>query len=208
MPTKRCWTTCFSNGTVLIVAGGCGVSQEEKALSTVALQWSAVDSLPIGVKTASALLCNNQLYILGGKDKDGKSSMAAYSCSLATLLRLICPINSEDSAESSTAGACGGYNTAWTPVAAPPLADCAFVSVTGKLLAIGGRSQSESEGGSYSSAVNLYLPHSFSWEVVSAIETGRSSCFAAALPGHQLMIAGGMVAGDLCTTTVKFATVE
>ncbi len=214
MPTKRCWTTCLSSESVLIVAGGEGPTEKEKALATVelmdinSLQWSTAASLPTGLKIASATTCNGRIYLLGGKTSSGTSSTTAFVCSLADLLQsshnqLPSP-DSEGTTETSDISK-ENNGDVWGIMANLPLVDCTCVSLSGQLLAVGGRSLGEE--GSCSTAVNLYCADTDTWEEISNMSIGRSSCFAAVLPDNQLMVVGGMVIGDLCTKTIKFATV-
>ena len=213
MPTKRCWTTCLSTESILIVAGGEGPTEEEKVLTTVelmdtsSLRWSTAASLPTGLKTASATLCNGRIYLLGGKDNNGKSSTSAFTSSLGDLLQSShCQLQSPDSEGArETSHITKQTDNVWSIMADVPLVDCTCVSLSGQLLAVGGRSLGED--GSCSTAVNLYHADSNSWEEISNMSIGRSSCFAAVLPDDHLMVVGGMVIGDLCTKTVKFATV-
>ena len=213
MPTKRCWTTCLSTESVLVVAGGEGPTEEEKALTTVelmetnSLQWLTVASLPIGLKVASATLCNGVVYLLGGKGNNGRSSSSAFTCSLGDLLQSSHSQKPSQDTEntSETSNIAKQSDSVWSAVANLPLVDCTCVSLDGQLLAVGGRSLGED--GSCSTAVNLYHPDSNTWEEISNMSIGRSSSFAAILPDNQLMVVGGMVIGDLCTKTVKFATV-
>ena len=213
MLTKRCWTTCLSTEIVLVVAGGEGPTEEERVLTTVelmetnSLQWSTVASLPIGLKIASATLCNGRVYLFGGKTGNGKSSSSAFTCSLDDLFQSShSQISSQDIENTSEASDIARQSdSVWSTVANLPLVDCTCVSLNGQLLAIGGRCLGEE--GSCSTTVNLYNPDSNTWEEISNMSIGRSSCFAAILPDNQLMVVGGMVIGDLCTKTIKFASV-
>ena len=74
MPTKRIFATSLCTGTMLIVAGGMGVGGS--VLSTVEVMntethlWSTVADLPESMRYTSATVCGDQLYMLGGVDKD------------------------------------------------------------------------------------------------------------------------------------------
>ena len=216
MPTRRCWTTCFSNKSVLLVAGGQGVTVEDKALRTVevldldSMLWSTASSLPCGVKMASALLSNDHLYLLGGRDECGKPRTTSFQCHLAALLGTSHVLKSSPCKETVHSPAFDANIQdefrVWCEIAPLPLADCAFVTIADHILSVGGR-QGGSEDDSYSTAVNLYLPLDDSWELVSNMTLSRSSCFSVALPNNRLMVVGGMMIGDLCTKTVKFATI-
>jgi len=90
MPTKRWLTAVLCSGRSLVVAGG--VEEGNKNLSTVevmkteTLQWSTASSLPHTLSEASATLCGDQVYMLGGFDQNGQSK-SVFTCSLAALLQ-------------------------------------------------------------------------------------------------------------------------
>ena len=89
MPTKRGLTTSLCTGTTLIVAGGRGVGG---ALSTVEVmdtethQWSTAADLPQPTYYASATVCGDQLYMLGGVE-GCYYVKSTYTCSVSALLQ-------------------------------------------------------------------------------------------------------------------------
>ena len=91
MPPKHCVTVVVCIGRSLIVAGGLG--EGGKRLSTVevmdteTLQWSIASSLPHPLYLASAILCGDLVYMLGGFDQSDKPSKSVFTCSLAALLQ-------------------------------------------------------------------------------------------------------------------------
>ena len=76
MPTKHCVTVVVCIGRSLVVTGGLG--EGGKRLSTVevmdteTLQWSIASSLPHPLYLASAILCGDRVYMLGGFDQSDK----------------------------------------------------------------------------------------------------------------------------------------
>ena len=129
-------------------------------MDTNSLQWSTAASLPSGLKLSSATVCNGRIYLLGGKTSGGTSSTAAFVCSLADLLQSShSQLPSPDSGGTTETSdipkqISDDDDNVWSIIANLPLADCTCVSLSGQLLAIGGRSLGE--GGSCSTAVNLY----------------------------------------------------
>ena len=91
MSIKRWVTASVCSGRSLVVAGGLG--EGGKNLSTVEvmdtenLQWSTASSLPHPLSEASATLCGDQLYLLGGFDQSPERSKSVFTSSLAGLLQ-------------------------------------------------------------------------------------------------------------------------
>ena len=188
MPTKRYGTSALCFEAALIVAGGEKLKTVE-VLNTKTLQWSTVADLPQPLSYAPALVCGDQIYILGG------SSM--YTCSLQALLQ---------SCKSFLASFRNRGARVWKEVAAPPVTDTTCVSIHGRLLTIGGRDSDEEP----TSAVHIYNPTTDSWEIISHMGTPRRDCIAAVLPNSQLMVMGGFTtaSGFLETYSVEFASVK
>ena len=71
MPTKRKLTAVVCSGKALVAAGGVG---ERTILTTVevmdsdTLQWSTVSSLPQPLSNATATVCGDRVYLVGGND--------------------------------------------------------------------------------------------------------------------------------------------
>ena len=107
-----------------------------------------------------------------------------------------CPLNSLLQQDTN--------DTHWKRVADLPYASATGVSVSGHLLAIGGR-----ESGGDSScirAVQMYNPTTNSWEEINYMSVGRSRCFAAVLPNNRLFVVGGWTGIKDHTDRVEIAT--
>ena len=90
MPTKRGYTAAVCSGKALVVAGGYG--EEITILSTVevmetdTLQWSTASSLPHPLSDATATVCRDRVFLVGGSDQCWKTTKSAFTCSLSDLL--------------------------------------------------------------------------------------------------------------------------
>ena len=193
MPTKRGNTTVLCIGTALIVVGGLG--ETGKVLSTVEVmntenhQWSSAADLPEQLYFASATICGNQIYVLGGANKHFSFTKLVYNCSVSALLysciRSSLPLNRVEKARI------------WRRVADLPVTHSTCISFHDTLLmATGGRMDS----GKATTAIYMYNSATNSWEIISHMTTGRFQCFAAALPDNQLMAVGGNTDGGMTDT--------
>ena len=201
MPTKRRWTTSLCTGTTLIVAGGWGVGT--KHLSTVEVmdtetnQWSTAADLPAPMRYASATVCGDQLYLLGGV-MYSIYVKSAYTSSVSALLQSCVLSSLEEKQETLKNKA-----EVWRQVVDLPVTRSTCESFHGRLLAIGG----EMDLGKPSTAVYMYDSSTNSWEIISHMTTARYDCFTAVLPDNQLMVVGGYTAGGTGrTNTVELAT--
>ena len=201
MPTKRRFTTSLCTGTALIVAGGQGGSA--RVLLTVEVmniktyQWSTPADLPQPMYFASATICGDQLYMLGGSSKDFNSIKSVYTCSVSTLLHSCVKHSQQKRAASAY------KDSVWGQVADLPVKRSTFESCHGRLLTIGGKMDS----GKHTTAVHMYNSTTNSWEIISHMIIGRRDCFTAILPDNQLRVVEGMTDGDL-TDTVELASVS
>ena len=188
MPTKRRWTTSLCTGATLIVAGGWG--EDGEVLSTVEVmntenhQWSTAADLPQPMYLASATVCGDRIYMLGGNDKPYIGTKSVYSCSVSALLQSCVPSSLVAKLRRTSLS---DKASVWRQVADLPVLFSTCESFHGRLLAIGGRDDSWKG----TTAVYEYSSTSNSWEVISHMTTGRYICSTAVLPNNQLMVVGG-----------------
>ena len=198
MPTKRNHTIAVCTGTSLIVAGG----QRElkvignKTLSVVEVmntetyQWSTAADLCQPVYLASARVCGEQLYMLGG-EKFVRYPKSVYTCSLSALLQSCVPSPLK-----------ARFKNVWKQIADLPVQCSTCESFHGRLLAVGG----EMDSGKPTTAVYMYKSTTNSWEIISHMTIGRWNCFTAVLPDSRLLVVGGCTdSGD--TDKVEVASV-
>ena len=190
MPTKRYGAAAFSAGIALTVAGGVG--EDESVLTVVEVlnmennQWCAAASLLDPLVNSLVAVCDGQVYMVGGQDKEFEPTKRACTCKLTALLESVNP----RSIAGRLKGTLKRSNKAkvWSRVADVPLTQPSCVFLHGCLLAVGGRDSEHRP----STAVHAYVSASNSWEVISHMETPRYNSFAAILPDNQVMVIGGI----------------
>ena len=138
------------------------------------LVWSAAANLPYSYTKASATICGDQLYMLGGALEPGGHSKSVLTCSLTKLLQS-CSETLSDSV--------------WHRITDVPVYSSTCAAVNGELVAVGGRPNAESK--STSSAIHKYNPTTHSWDIISNMPTIRYECFVVVLPTNEMIVVGG-----------------
>ena len=180
MPTKRSNTAAVTTKQHLIVAGGESRSNKLDIVEVMDIQtlvWSTAASLSHPYSRASATICGDQLYMLGGFDKVGGASHSLLTCSLPKLLQS-CSETSSDSVWHRIADVLVIYST------------CA--AVNGELVAVGGMDNTMLNYKS-TAAVYKYNPTTDSWDMISNMPTARNFCLVAVLPTNEMMVVGGHI---------------
>ena len=206
MPTKRQFTTVVCSGRSLVVAGGTG--ERDKNLSTVevmnteTLQWSTASNLPHQLSEASATLCGDQVYMLGGFDQTDKKSKSVFTCSLAALLQSCQP---QSLVARLWTWSLASEPKVWHQIADTPVTLSTCGSLCGQLLAVGGKDSDDKE----TTAIHMYNTTTNSWEVISHMTAPRRQCSVAVLPHNKLMIVGGGIpaSGWTGTNSVEIASI-
>ena len=189
MPTKRSNTAAVTTKQHLIVAGG----ESGHKLSTVevmdiqTLVWSTAASLPHHYSGASATICGDQLYMLGGLDMSGAKVKSVLTSSLTKLLQSCYEFSSD---------------SVWHRIADVPVYRSSCAAVNGELVAIGGL---DAEGKNRS-AIHQYNPTTDSWDIISNMPTARYRCLVAVLSTNEMMMVGGNIWRFLSTDKVEMAT--
>ena len=208
MPTKR-WLTavvCSGRSRSLAIAGGWGEGDKYlstvEVMDTVTLQWSTASSLPHPLREATATLCGDQFYMLGGFGKSGRSK-SVFTCSLAALLQS-CQLQSQVIAQLKTLSLTSSPKV-WRQLADTPVTLSTCASLHGQLLAVGGKDKA----GKMTTSIHTYNTITNSWEAISHMKTPRTQCLVAVLPRNELMVVGGQTSdGDLIgTDSVEIAIV-
>ena len=206
MPTKRRWTTALTSGKFLIVAGGSGEKGVNLKLSTVEImntetfQWSTAASLPEPLVNASAAICGNSVYLLGGKNISLNSTKSVYTCTVSALLRSCRPQSLGQWFKKALSSS--SQSNIWSSVANVPVTSSTCLSFHDQLLAIGGSDAFRRA----TPTVHMYNPTTYSWEPISHMLIPRHQCYAAVLPDNQLMIVGGYTDTYGRTNTTEIAT--
>ena len=205
MPTKRCLTAVVCSGRSLVVAGGTGddytILSTVEVMDTESLQWFAASSLPHPLTVASATICGENLYMLGGRDQSGHQTKSVFTCSLSALLQ---------SCQPQTLGARlmrsllqAQEPRAWQKTVDTPGCLSTCTTLCGHLLAVGGCDSDLKP----TSAIHKYDPVKNSWTVISHVAIPRSLILVAVLPGDKLMVVGGRDTSCTSVSDVEIATV-
>ena len=201
MRTKRYGACVLCINKALIVAGGeggfaIGKVAITEVLNTATLQWSTAIDLPQPMFGGSLLqVSDDRIYMVGAYDRDNRPIKSVYTCSLNALLQLCNP--------QSFGVHPATPSQVWRSVTDIPAMDSSYVSLHGRLLAIGGKGSDNKP----IRDVHMYDPSTNSWEVVSHMTTPRYTCYVAVLPNNQVIVMGGYTRSDLTKTdSVEIAT--
>ena len=204
MPTIRSRTAAVCSGKNLVVIGGhSGVMLKRVELLDIdSLQWFIASELPHPLCSASATVCGDNLYLVGGFGECGKANKSVLTCSLSAL---------DQSKKITTLSIAGGRSVkefsrteqVWRKVASLPVVHSTCASLNGQLIAVGGW---DSANNKHTNSVYAYDPTTDRWDVISTMSTARRECLVAVLPGNQLMVVGGFTGGGSKTDEVEVAT--
>ena len=190
MPTKRSSTCTVSTSEHLVVAGGVLRrsihSDKVEVMNFETLAWSTAASLPHPYSRASATICGDQLYMLGGHSKESTNTFSVFTCSLTRLMQ-----------------SCDNpVHSVWNQITNSPVSYSSCATVDGELVAVGG------EDAEYktTTAVYKYSQETNSWEPISKMPTPRNLCLVAVLPFNQLMVVGGFKSFSVCCNNVEIAS--
>ena len=143
----------------------------------------------------SNYIIGDNIYIIGGQNKNGKETNTAYKCSLKSLIKF-----STDLRYSNTALL---QANAWKRVADCPVMLSTCVSLQGRLLTVGGKALNNT----ISSAVHMYNLNTNSWEIISRMPTARYLPLAAAVNDNHVLVVGGVTDAGVITDCVESASV-
>lgn len=145
MPTRRTFPAVVSHDIYLVVAGG-GTTWVQGScssnLTTVevfnscSLQWYTASSLPRPVRGSSMAVCGDSLYLLGGWDDTGNT---VFICSMNHLLLSCIEVPPCGGTSQDTLSTVAYPHCLWSTVAGVPAYQSTGASLTGQLVAIGGR---------------------------------------------------------------------
>ena len=196
MPTKRDSATAVCYGSYLVVAGGIEISylRTVEVLQVESKQWHTAASLPSDMFSGSAAICGDRVYILGGWVALGTITYSVITCSLRELVKS-CREPSQHDGVSATAG----DKDVWKFSTLLPVTKSTCISFQNQLLAIGG----QDKNGDPTNKIWMYETVAKSWVEFGECEVARSQCYAAVLPGNQLMVAGGFTRRQFTGETNK-----
>ena len=199
MPTRRYNTAAVTTHNHLIVAGGEeGIPYHLNTVEVMdikALVWSTVVSLPHPYTEASATICGDQLYMLGGYDEKDRTK-SVLTCSVTDLVL-----------SSSTS------QSVWFRVADAPAYYSTCAAVNGELLAIGGcdvngelLTASGCNEETATDAIHMYNPTMNAWNPIGNMPTAKCDSLVAVFSTNEMLVVGGTVDAVTITDEAKLAS--
>ncbi len=202
MPTKRYSTAVACSSRSLVVAGGQAGPRPYDRLSTVelmdteSLQWFAVRNLPKPYTQASAAICSDVLYLVGGVEENGKTK-EVWSCSIEGLRKSARMQGRRSSIGArfrsfsrSEARPIPEDGIRWKTIENLPFYLSTCTTCAGRLIAVGGYSDLSNGP---TSAVRIFNAEKKAWDVGADLPTSRYLSIVAVLPGDKIMAVGGAV---------------
>ena len=193
MPTRRHSAAAASTENYIIVMGG---QQKQLFLKTVeildifTLEWSTAVDLPkpITSTSLSALVCNGNIYAIGGIDGVRDQVTSMYMCGLQ---QLITQRHSSITKKIKHSLSYSSLPNLWSEIMEFPVTKAAFIAVEemDTVLLIGGMKAD----GEMTDEVNAYDTVSRSWELWGHLKSARCLCVAGLITremGKVLVIVG------------------
>ena len=206
MPTKRYNTAVVCSSKTLVVIGGLSGLSGSVILKTVelmdidSLQWFIASELPHPLHSASATLCGDNLYLVGGLHESSNANQSVLTCSLHILIKSAKPVTLGGRLKK----ALSQTQKTWREVASLPVHSSTCASLNGHLIAVGGK---VSDSDKRTNSVYAYDPTTDQWNTISTMPTARSHCLVAVLPDNQLIVVGGLTSSRCSTDKVEVAIV-
>ena len=198
MRRERRDSAAVCSGKTLVVIGGWSGDARLKTVELLDIdsrRWFTASELPHPLSEASATVCGDNLYLVGGWGEDGIVTKSVLTCSLSTLVQSAKPAMLGGRSEK----AFSQTEQVWHAVASLPVVHSTCVSLNGRLIAIGGRDSDNKA----TNSVYAYDPTTDRWDVISTMPTARHSSLVAFLPGNQLMVVGGYTDSHYSSVTDK-----
>ena len=202
MPTKRAFTTALNTGTTLIVAGGVGgdILRTVEILNIGTRQWLIAQDLPQPMWAASATICGDNMYILGGREDSDLSTV--YTCSLESLHKQEnCRSLSWTSRFVSWIKPAATLPVnVWIKLPDIPVTQATCVSICGCVVAVGGKNSDSKP----TVSVHMYDKTVNRWITIGLrMPAAQYSCFVFNHTDNTMVVVGGNTSGDRSRVTLS-----
>ena len=182
MPTARYQLSVATTQSAIVASGGfdklvpCATVE---VYTSETSQWYTADPLPVPCFIMTSVTIADTWYQLGGFGGDGKRIHTVQYAPLAALIQKATPPTHQSASPMSV----------WKTLPDTPLKASAVASLSGSLLAVGGRNDKTSP----SPAVHIFLPDTNSWVRVTTgdLPEPRYACTAVQLSSNKLLLVGG-----------------
>ena len=201
MPTPRYLLNIATTQSAIIASGGVTsvsdlmsvVCATVEVYSSESSQWYTADPLPAPYYWMSSVTIADTCYLLGGRDDDNDVATVLYA-HLTSLIQKA----------TSPAHQLASYTSVWKTLPDTPLKRSAAASLSGHLLAVGGR-----DSVTTTSAVHVFIPFTNSWVSVmdGDLPQPRHACTAVQLSTNTMIVIGGKDNQNKLTKTVFIGTI-
>ena len=201
MPTPRYLLNSATTQSAIIASGGVTsvsdlmsvVCATVEVYSSESSQWYTADPLPAPYYWMSSVTIADTCYLLGGRDDDNDVATVLYA-HLTSLIQKA----------TSPAHQLASYTSVWKTLPDTPLKRSAAASLSGHLLAVGGR-----DSVTTTSAVHVFIPFTNSWVSVmdGDLPQPRHACTAVQLSTNTMIVIGGKDNQNKLTKTVFIGTI-
>ena len=166
----------------LVVAGGLGGVRESsvEVMNTNIKHWYARPSAPTPWTCMWTAVVSDTCYFMGGL-VSGDSTDKVYTVSLSVLTSGLTPIEPWKIKIPM-----------WSEISGLQLTDSTPLSISGSLIAIGGRNKDRKAV----TAIHLYQPGTGKWVKVGDLRTPRYDCICAMIADKEMLVAGGDYDGE------------
>ena len=174
MPTKRYAAAAICHGRSLIVAGGRdgrSILATVEVLNMDSRLWAIASSLPPPFSRATASICGERLYLLGGYNQT-EWTRSVLTCSIFELLHSCQTLR---------------QSTIWQRISDAPYKGSSCATLCGQLVVVGGDDKANKD----TTVVSAYDESTNSWLAMEAIKTPRWCPLVASLHENTLMVVGG-----------------
>ena len=179
MTTPRWSCSAVVYNQYLVVTGGWGAGgtlSSVEVMNTDTKQWYAGPPTPTAWSQMKTATAGDVCYFMGGWIGSGPTNTnKVYSVSLPAL---VSQLNSDSSAKDTQT---------WKELPQLPVTQAAPLSISGSLLAVGGRDKDYKTV----SALHLYQPDSGQWVKVADLPSPRYLCTCIMISDKELIVAGG-----------------
>ena len=191
MPTKHELTAVVCSRKTLVVAGGRDdryiTLDAVEVMDTDTLKWSTARRQPVPLSQASATVCGDKVYLVGGWI-NGSPRNYIFTCSLSALLQ-----SQAIEVEMKTLSLARNH-TVWEVIADLPVNTIHWRHTKwSAAIAVGGY-DSRKKGtlqNEFTNNIYSYNTKTNSWEVISHMPTPRGDCLVTVLRNNKLMVVGG-----------------
>lgn len=162
------------NNHIILIGGQIGTTwtSSVELFQMSSGKWFKLTKMPITFRFPSATICDNRLYVIGHDD-------TGYWCSLSSI--------TSDSAITSQSAA---RLIVWEPLPPLPVKSSTIATLSGQLVAIGGK---QSSGKSVNSIYQLLEER---WVKIGSMSHARNRCLAVCPSSNKMLIVGGVDAQE------------